>query len=141
MKLLLVLAYVLSHSYVNGQEQCLNIPSLSAIENDFRSAVNASDQAGNGTFNLGDVYFNCITYASSDGSTFREMTITASYQVEDGTFLGRALYACVNVGGSIVWRSDDVVLKTGSATNGTERCSNCRAVMSQTTCTGQPLPL
>lgn len=136
MELFLVLAYMLSHSFVNGQ-LCENLPSLSAIQSDFYSAVNASDQAGNVTvFVLGEVFFNCITYGSPDGSDFIETTITARYEVEDGTFIGRVLYACVNMNGSLVWVSDDVVLKDGVAANGTERCTNCRE-LSPTTCSSK----
>ena len=141
MKLLLVLAYVLSHSFVNGQS-CTDLPSLSTIEGDFRSAVNASEQAGS-IFSLGEIFFNCITYGSPEGSTFRETRITARYQVQDREFLGQVLYACVNINGNTVWVSDEevgVALKTGSAENGTERCRNCRessSTSSSTTCTGQ----
>ena len=135
MKLFLVLAYVLSHSFANGQP-CAELPPLSTIEADFRSSVNTSDQAGS-IFSLGEVFYNCIAYGSPDGSTFRETRITARYQVEDGNFLGQVLYACVSMNGNMVWVSDDVgvVLKTGSAANGTERCNDCRE-LSDTTCTG-----
>ena len=136
MKLFLVLAYVLSRSFANGQ-WCAELPPLSIIETDFRSAVNASDQAGS-IFSLGEVFYNCIMYGSPDGSTYRETRITARYGVEDGNFMGQVLYACVSMNGVIVWESDEVgvILKTGSLANGTERCSNCRA-LSSTTCTGQ----
>ena len=130
MKLFLVLlAYVLTRSFVDGQ-LCTDLPSLSTIESDFRSAVNES------SFSLEEIFFNCITYGSPEGSTFRETTITARYQAQDGPFLGQVLYACVDRSGSILWISDTVMLKTGTASNGTERCSNCRE-LSATTCTGQ----
>ena len=133
MKLFLVLAYVISRSFVNGQ-WCADLPSLSTIEADFRLAVNASGS----NFILREIFYNCIAYGSPEGSTFRETRITARYQAQDGGSLGQALYGCVNISGNIVWVSDDfgVVLKTGLAQNGTERCMDCRA-LSSTTCTGQ----
>lgn len=134
MKLLVVLAYVLSHNFANGQ-LCTELPPLSTIETDFRSAVNASDQAGS-VFNLGEVFYNCIAYGSPEGSNFTETRITARYRVEDGDFLGQVLYACVSMNGDVVWASDEVVLKMGSPANGTERCRNCRE-LSLTTCTGR----
>ena len=134
MKLFLVLAYVISYSCVNGQQSCTNLPSLSIIENDFHSAVNESDQAGN-TFDLREIFYNCIDYTSPDGSTIGETTITARYEVEDGVFLGQSLYACVNMNGAMIWVSGGVMLKTGLAENGMERCRNCRS-FTQTTCTG-----
>ena len=135
MKFLLVVACALSHSFVNGQ-LCTELPPLSTIERDFRSAVNASNQAG-GTFNLREIFFNCITYGSPEGSTFRETTITARYQVQDGVFIGQALYACVNINGSITWISDrdEVALKAGQESNGTERCRGCRE-LTATRCLG-----
>ena len=135
MKLLLLLAYVISYSFVEGQQSCRNLPSLSIIENDFHTAVNDSDQAGN-TFALREIFYNCITYASSNGSSYHETTITARYAVEDGDFLGQVLYACVSMNGAVVWVSDDVMLKTGSVENLTERCRDCRA-STPTTCAGQ----
>ena len=133
MKFLLVIACAQSYSFVSGQ-LCTELPPLSTIASDFRSAVNASDQIGD-TFNLGEIFFNCITYGSPEGSTFRETTITSSYQVQDGVFLGQVLYACVSINGIIMWRSDEVALKTGQASNGTERCMDCRE-LSATTCSG-----
>lgn len=135
MKLFLVLIYVLSYSFVSGQT-CVSLPLLPTIENDFYLAVNASDQTGS-TFILGELFFDCITYGSPDGSTFREMRITAKYQVDSGTFFGQVLYACVDFSnGTIGWVSGDgVTLKSGSRTeNGTERCRDCRN-LSPTTCT------
>lgn len=135
MKLLLLLAYVISYGFVEGQQSCTNLPSLSIIENDFHTAVNDSDQAGN-TFALRGIFYNCISYASSNGSSYGETTIAARYAVEDGEFLGQVLYACVSMNGAMVWVSDEVMLKTGLAENRTERCSDCRA-STPTTCTGQ----
>ena len=135
----LVMTYALSHSQlVNGQwPWCANLPPLSAIETDLRVAVNSSDQAGS-TFILGELFYNCITYGSADGSTFRETTITAVYEVDNGTSMGQVLYACVDMNGVMAWVSDsnNVMLKTGLQENGTEKCMNCRE-LSPTTCTGQ----
>lgn len=133
MKLFLAVVYVLNHSFVNGQ-LCTELPSTPMIENDFRSVVNASGQAGN-AFDLRDIFYNCITYGSSDGTTFRETRITAMYQIENGTFEGRVLYQCTTLNGT-VWVTDGVVLKPGLTENGTDRCMNCRE-LSPTACTGQ----
>lgn len=136
MKLFLVLAYVLGHNFVDGQ-QCTDLPPLATIEGDFYFAVNASEQAGN-TFILGELFFNCITYGSPNGSIFRETTITATYEVDDGTFQGQVLYVCVEINETVLWliSPDGVRLKTGLRENNTERCSGCREP-SMTTCDGQ----
>lgn len=136
MKLFVVIVYVIYHSFVDGQS-CVDLPSLSIIENDLHRAVNSSgDLQTENTFSLGEIFYNCITYGSSDGSNYRELTITARYQIDSGSSMGQILYACVNQSGTIRWISNEPVLKTGSTMNNTQKCNNCREI-SSTTCTGQ----
>ena len=128
---LLLLNFVFCYSVIKGQSFCPNPPDFVMISDNFAVMVGSSDQAGS-TFNLTEIFYNCIAYGGSGGNEFRQMTITGRYEIDSGTFLGRASYQCNTDSGAPLW-DNRITLQNGSTVNDTTRgCANCEGMTSDT---------
>ena len=133
MKLLFVFVCSLCCSVIRGQSLCSSPPGYLVIADHFASEVE-SELAGRNTFVFIEIYYNCVAYGGTDGTKFRQMTITGRYQVDSRIHLGYALYQCINPGAP-QWDNLGVILRNGSTINDTTRgCANCQG-MTNHTCT------
>jgi len=127
MKLFLFVVCSLCCSCISGQF-CPSPPDFAMIEDNFASRVGG--EVG-GTFNLTEIYYNCIAYGGTGGNEFRELTITGRYQVGSAApALGQASYECRNPG-TPTWDNLRVILGIGLAVNETTRgCADCQGMTS-----------